>query len=108
MPDRREVMLGNGQHTLYSDEVWYFVTAGDSGEVVLEVRFQSDAPGRTGYPTWAQTEMCVSQVDDEAIGRLHYGTPAEVLTARRPSFVPEAIWRRAVEECRGLDSSSGG
>ena len=83
MPDRREIVLGGGQHTLYSDEVWYLVKAADSGEVVVEARFQSDAPDRTGYPTWAWTELCVSRAGEEAVGRLHYAGPAEF--SRRPA-----------------------
>jgi hypothetical protein len=108
MPDRRELMLGGGQHTLYSDEVWYLVTAAGSGEVVLEVRFQSDAPDRTGYPSWAGTELCVTRIGEEAVGRLHYAGPAELLAAARPSFVPEGIWAKATEECRKLVPPSAG
>lgn len=99
MPDHRELRLGNTSHTLFSDEEWYLVTA-DSGEVTLEARFQSDAPDRTGYPAWAWTELCVSRAGEEAVGRLHYASPAELLAAPRPSVVPEGIWVRATEECR--------
>ena len=107
MVDRREIMLGGGQHTLYSDEVGYLVMS-DSGEVVVEARFQSDAPNRTGYPGWAATELCVSRSGEEAVGRLHYGGAAELLAAGRPSFVPQSIWDRAAEECRKLVPPSDG
>src|SRR5690242_10672167 len=102
MPEHREVMLGGGQHTVYSDEAWYLVTAGEGGEVVLEVRFQSDAPDRTGWPTWAGTELCVSRAGEEAVGRLHYASPADLVAAARPSVVPEGVWARAADECRKL------
>ncbi len=100
MPERRELLLPGGQHTLYSDEVWYLITGADSNEVVLECRFQSDAPSRTGFPTWISTELTISRDEYEAVGRLHYGNPADLLAARRPSFVPEIVWARATEECR--------
>jgi hypothetical protein len=99
MADREEVVLGNGWHTIYSDEVWYLIVA-PSDEVILEARFQSDAPDRTGYPTWAGTEFCVSKAGGEAVCRVPYARSAELLAAGRLSFVPESIWAKAVEECR--------
>jgi hypothetical protein len=108
MADRKEIVLGNGWHTLYSDEVWYFVIACDSDEVVLEARFQSDAPDRTGYPAWAGTEFCATKAGEEAICRVPYTNVAEFLAAGRLSFVPESIWAKAVEECRKLEPSSDG
>ncbi|MEJ5277041.1 MAG: hypothetical protein WHU94_14115 [Thermogemmata sp.] len=100
MPDRQELFLGGGEHTLYSDEVWYLVTTGGADEVVLEVRFQSDAPDRTGYPFWVGTDVCVGRTVGEAIGRVRYSGAAELLAAVRPWFVPAGIWAKAAEECR--------
>lgn len=100
MADRKEIVLGNGRHTLYSDEVWYFIIAPDSDEVVLEARFQSDVPDRTGYPAWAGTEFCVSKAGGEAVCRVPFANRAEFLAAGRLFFVPEGIWVKAVEECR--------
>lgn len=102
MADRKEIMLGSGWHTLYSDEVWYLIVAPHSGEVVLEARFQSDAPDRTGYPTWAATEFCVSKAGEEALCRVPYTSATEMLGAGRLPFVPEGIWGKLVEECRKL------
>src|SRR5262245_27719787 len=60
-----ETLLGNAWHTLYSDELWYLIVTPDSGEVRLEGRFQTDAPDRTGHPTWARTEFCVAKARNE-------------------------------------------
>ena len=97
-----EIPLGNGWHTLYSDEPWFLVVAPGSKEIVLEARFESDAPERSGRPTWMQTEFCVSKSDHEAVFRAPYDDVAELLAASRLSFVPEHIWAKAIEECGKL------
>jgi hypothetical protein len=101
-----KILLGNGWHTLFSDEPWYLTVIPDSGEIWLEARFQSDAPDRTGYPLWASTEFCVSKGDGQAICRVPYESAAHLLTAVRLSLVPEAIWAKALVECRKLGPSS--
>ncbi len=102
MAECREMLLGNGWHTLYSDEVWYLMVSPNSGEIILEARFQSDAPDRTGYPNWARTEFCISKAGDHAVCRIPFAGAAELLAASRLSFVPEDIWRMAAEKCRTL------
>ena len=101
-----EIPLGNSCHTIYSDEMWFLIFASDSGEVTLEARFQSDAPDRTGYPNWVSTEFCVSKARYEAVCRVPYTDAAQLLAASRLSYVPEAIWAKAVEECRKLKSGN--
>jgi hypothetical protein len=103
--ERSDILLGNGWHTLYSDEVWYLVLVPNSSEVLLEARFQSDAPDRTGYPQWARTEFCVSKAGEEAVCQVPYSDAEGLIAASRLSFVPEAIWANAVEECRKLTLS---
>jgi len=70
MADNTEIYLGNGQHTIYSDEQWYLVIAPGSAHPFLEGRFQTDAPDRTGYPAWTQTEFCISREGEVAVCRL--------------------------------------
>lgn len=108
MSQHKEILLGSGWHTLYSNEVWYLVTATDNSEIVLEARFQTDAPDRTGYPHWARTEFCTSKSDEQAVCRVPYSDAEHVLEASKLSFVPEEIWGKAVEECRKLIPSSEG
>jgi hypothetical protein len=104
MTEPREILLGNGWHTLFSDEVWYLVVL-DSGELALEARFETDTPDRTGWPDWLRTEFCVSNTDGFAVCRVPYGSPPELLAATRLSFVPKAIWKKAVERCQELAKS---
>ena len=108
MAQDAEIFLGNGWHTLYSDEPWYLIVTSSSSEIRLEGRFQSDAPQRTGKPTWAGTEFCISDAGEEAICRVPYDDAAHLLAATKLSFVPESIWSKAVEECRKLMSAGEG
>jgi hypothetical protein len=101
MAEPREILLGNGWHTLFSDEVWYLVVS-DSGEIALEARFDTDAPERSGWPNWLRTEFCVSNTSDFAVCRVPYGSPPELLAAVKLSFVPKEIWDKAVERCQEL------
>jgi len=105
MEERKEILLGNGWHTLYSDEPWYLIVPAGSKEVVLEARFESDAPERSSRPNWIQTEFCVSKSDHEAVFRVSYAEAAELLAAARLSYVPEHIWTKATEECRKMTSA---
>ncbi len=99
-----EIYLGNGQHTLYSDEQWYLVVPPGSAYPFLEGRFQTDAPERTGYPTWAQAdnELCVSREGGMAVCRLPLKRLPRSGEPNRFASVPDAVWKRAVEECNKL------
>ncbi|WP_157369011.1 hypothetical protein [Zavarzinella formosa] len=101
-----EILLGNGWHTLYSDEVWYLIVDPGPREITLEARFESDAPGRTGPPTWARTEFCVSKDEHKAVCRVPYNDAAHLLAASRISFVPEIIWAKALGICRRIASGT--
>jgi hypothetical protein len=98
MTDPTELNLGNGQHTLFSDEEWYLVAPRDSPHPFLKCRFQTDAPERTGYPTWAQTEFCVSCEGETATLRLPLRSIPRPGDPNRFASVPDAIWQRVVEE----------
>lgn len=108
MSGETEILLGNGWHTNYSDELWYLVIPETADEIRLEARFQSDAVDRTGYPRWATTEFCVSKDDAEATCHVPYSDAGHLLSARRMSFVPEEIWSKAMEECQKLKRGSTG
>jgi hypothetical protein len=99
MSDNTEFFLGNGQHTLYSDEEWYLIIPPGSANPFLEARFQTDAPERTGYPAWSSTESCVLHEGEIAICRLPLTRVPQPGEKNRFASVPDAIWSRAVEEC---------
>jgi hypothetical protein len=99
-----ELYLGNGHHTLFSDEQWYLVVLPGSAHPFLECRFQTDAPDRTGYPAWTQTEFCVSCEGEVATLRLPLRRTPQPGDPNRFASVPDAIWKRAVEECGKLRS----
>src|SRR4051794_7512619 len=99
MAEGTEIRLGNGQHTLFSDEEWFLVVPQGSAPPFLEGRFQTDAPDRTGYPVWSWTEFCVSRGGDAAVCRFPLTPPPEPGEPNRFATVPDAIWKRAVEEC---------
>ena len=80
---------------MYSHEVWYLIAAAGFKEIILEARFESDAPDRTGYPIWAPTEFCISKDGGEAVCRILFADAAELLAASRLSFIPETIWKKA-------------
>jgi hypothetical protein len=101
-----EIYLGNGQHTLFSDELWYLVVVPGSAHPFLECRFQTDAPDRTGYPAWTQTESCVSCEGEVATSRLALRRIPQRGDPNRFASVPDAIWKRAVEECGKFPSDS--
>jgi hypothetical protein len=104
MADRTEIRLGNGQHTLYSDEEWFLIVPPGPAEPFLECRFQTDAPERTGFPTWAQpdNEFCVARDADTALCRLPLKPLPRPDSSNRSASMPDAIWRRAVEESAKL------
>src|SRR5262245_23489071 len=102
MEDSMERHLGNGQHTLYSDEQWYLVVLPGSAYPFLECRFQTDAPDRTGYPAWTKTEFCVSCEGEVATLRLPLRCIPQPGDPNRFASVPDVIWKRAVEECGRL------
>ena len=108
MAEPKAIPLGTGEHTLYSDEEWYFVVDPSTTEIILEARFESDAPDRTGFPTWARTEFCISQAGEKAVCQIPYASAAELLAAARMSFIPEGIWRKAGAECRKLAPAGEG
>jgi hypothetical protein len=110
MADGTELYLGNGQHTLFSDEQWYLVVLAGAAQPFLECRFQTDAPDRTGYPAWTQTEFCVSCEGEVATLRLPLRRLPQPGDPNRFASVPDAIWQRAIEECGKLqlDSASKG
>jgi hypothetical protein len=96
------MFLGTGWHTLFSDELWYLIVAPGGKEIILEARFEAEAPDRTGFPNWARTEFCASKTKLEAVCRIRFDDAPELLAASRLSFVPEAIWKLATDECRKL------
>src|SRR6476619_3747976 len=101
MTNNREIDLGSCQQTLYSDERWYLIVP-DGAAPFLEGRFQTDAPERTGYPQWAETEFCVSCEGELATCRLplqRLPTPGE---PNRFASITDSIWNRAIEECAKL------
>jgi hypothetical protein len=102
MAEGKETHLGNGCHTLFSDEEWFLIAVPGSGEIILEARFQTDAPDRTGFPNWARTEFCISKGDTEAVCRVPFTDAAELLEASRLSFIQEHIWGKATGICRTL------
>jgi hypothetical protein len=102
MAEGSELHLGNGWHTLFSNEAWFLIAAPGSGEIILEARFETEAPDRTGFPNWARTEFCISRGENEAVGRVPFTDAAELLAASRLSFIPENIWAKAGEICRKL------
>ena len=104
MPKTNEIPLANAQHTVYSDEPWFLIVDPESGSVQLEGRFQSDAPDRTGFPSWATTNFCVSKSKEEAVCRVSFASATELLAAERNSVVPETIWEKAVEHCRTINT----
>jgi hypothetical protein len=87
---------------MYSDEEWYLIVAPNSREIILEARFESDAPDRTGFPNWARTEFCSSKGGAEAVCRIPFTDAAELLAASRLSFIPQNIWGKAAEKCQAL------
>ncbi|HEY1064466.1 MAG TPA: hypothetical protein VGE52_00090 [Pirellulales bacterium] len=98
-----DALLGHGfLKTIFSDELWRLKATADSHEVRLEAEFQSDAPNRTGWPDWTNSEFCISRDAETAVCRIHYDDPASLLAANRPSFVPELVWEAALAECRRL------
>jgi hypothetical protein len=101
-----EIYLGNGQHTLFSDEQWYLVMLPGSAHLFLECRFQTDAPDRTGYPTWTETEFCVSREGEIATLRLPLRRIPQPGDPNRFASVPDAIWKRAIKECGKPSSGS--
>jgi putative acetyltransferase len=104
MTDGVEICLGNGQHTLFSHKQWYLVVLPGSTDPFLECRFQTDAPDRTGYPAWTQTEFCVLCEGDVATLRLPLRRLPQPGDPNRFASVPDASWKRAVEECAKLRS----
>lgn len=102
MAEGKETHLGNGTHTLFSDEEWYLIVEPGSGEILLEARFETEAPDRTGFPNWARTEFCISKGDTEAVCRVPFTDAAELLAASRLSFIPEGIWAKAADISRKL------
>ena len=97
-----EIYLGTGHHTLFSDEEWYLIVAPGSAHPYLECRFQTDALDRAGYPAWTQTEFCVSCEGGVATLRLPLSRIPQRGDPNRFASVPDAIWKRAVEECGKL------
>lgn len=107
MSTPQEIYLGNGEHTLYSDEEWFLLSQGEADEVRLEARFQSDAPGRTGWPHWTATEFCVEKTDETARCQVIYDTRADLLAASKLSFVPAPIWQNALNVVRKEPKNRG-
>ena len=108
MAEGTETYLGNGQHTVYSDEQWYLIVPLESAQPFLEGRFQTDAPDRTGYPLWTQTEFCVSCEGEVAVCRLPLQRLPEPDEPNRFASVPDAVWKRVVQECNKLRSHPKG
>jgi hypothetical protein len=102
MAEGTEIRLGNGQHTIFSDEVWYLVVPPGSTHPFVEARFQSDAPDRTGYPSWALTEFCVKCEGGIALCQFPLRRLPQPGEPNRFATVPDGIWNRAVEECGKL------
>jgi hypothetical protein len=103
-----ELFLGTGEHTLFSDDQWYLIIPPGSPHPFLECRFQTDAPDRTGYPTWTQTEFCVSHGDEVAVLRLPLPRIPGPGDPNRFSSVPDAIWKKTVDDCGKLRSELAG
>jgi hypothetical protein len=102
MAEGMEIRLGNGQHTIFSEEEWYLVVPPDSTHPFVEARFQSDAPDRTGYPSWVVTEFCVKCEDGIALCRYPMTRLPRPGELNRFATVPDRIWNRVVEECGKL------
>ena len=98
----REVYLGNAEHTLYSDEKWYLVIPGEEQAPYIEGRFQTEAPDRTGYPTWSHAPCCIVCEKEAAVCRMPLETLPRPSSPNRFALVPDAIWQRVVVECERL------
>ncbi len=106
MADSTAIHLGNGWHTMYSDEEWFLIVPPSPDGPYLEGRFQTDAPDRTGYPAWTRTEFCVCLEGEVATCRLPLAPLPVPGTPNRFASVPDAIWKRVIEECAKLKSDS--
>lgn len=102
MSDRTEIYLGNGWHTLYSDEEWFLIVPPAPAQPFLEGRFQTDAPDRTGHPGWTATEFCVLREDAEATCRLPLKRLPKAGDPNRFASITDAIWERVIAECAKL------
>lgn len=107
MTSSAEIYVGNGHHTLFSDEQWYLVVPPGSAHPFLECRFETDALDRAGYPAWTLTEFCVACEGGTATLRLPLGRIPQPGEQNRFASVPDAIWQRAVEECGKLRPEPG-
>lgn len=98
----REVYLGNAEHTLYSDEMWYLVIPGEDQSPFIEGRFQTDAPDRTGYPVWSHAAICIQCERETAVCRIQLETLPSAGSPNRFAMLPDTIWQRVVVECGRL------
>jgi hypothetical protein len=101
MADSAEIYLGNNWHTLFSDELWYLIVL-PSAVPFLEGRFQTDAPDRTGWPTWVSADYCIHRTTDAAICRLQLTRTPAAGERNRFASISDEIWNRCVEECEKL------
>jgi hypothetical protein len=106
MSEKIEICLGNNGHTLFSDEVWYLVLPPEPAIPFLEARFQTDAPERTGWPTWINPD------NDNVVRDGHTATWRLPLTpmpvageGNRFASISNAIWNQCVRECVKLAGS---
>ena len=106
MADNIEICLGSNSHTLYSDEVWYLVVPPKPAAPFLEARFQTDAPDRTGWPTWANSDNeNAFRIGETATWRLPLTRMPVAGEANRFASISDAIWSRCVLECVKLAGS---
>jgi hypothetical protein len=100
-----EIELGGAGGTLYSGEVWFLVFHPESAGPMLEGRFQTDAPDRTGFPTWVDSEQCVFRDGANATLRLPLKPLPSPGERNRFSCITDAIWKKLVEECAKLGTN---
>jgi hypothetical protein len=103
MPDNSDIHLGNYWHTNYSDEDWFLVIPPKPSAPFLEGRFQTDAPDRTGWPGWADPELCLFRNNEKAARRFPLDPLPMPGDRNRFSCISHAIWKRLTEECAKLD-----
>jgi hypothetical protein len=102
MPEMCEIGLGSTGRNNYSSEDWFLVFPPESSGPMLEGRFQSDAPDRTGFPTWVDSEQCVFRDSANATLRLPLTPLPKPGDRNRFSCISDDVWDRLVKECAKL------
>jgi hypothetical protein len=105
MSETREIELGSTGRNNYSGEDWFLIFSPGQAEPIVEGRFQTDAPDRTGFPTWVDSEQCVFRGAANATLRLPLNPLPKPGDRNRFSCISDAMWQRIVNECVKLGSS---